>query len=69
MRRSWMTLGALAAVTTLLVVGGATATEEPRAAASVGATCADHPNQVSVQRARDTRDADGDGIYCVIYSR
>jgi hypothetical protein len=28
------------------------------------ATCADHPNQASAQRAKDTRDADGDGIYC-----
>jgi hypothetical protein len=28
------------------------------------ATCADHPDQASAQRAADTRDADGDGIYC-----
>ena len=28
------------------------------------ATCDDHPNQASAQRAKDTRDADGDGIYC-----
>lgn len=28
------------------------------------ATCADHPNQASAQAAKDTRDADGDGIYC-----
>ena len=28
------------------------------------ATCADYPNQASAQRAADTRDPDGDGIYC-----
>jgi hypothetical protein len=28
------------------------------------ATCADYSNQAAAQRARDTRDADGDGIYC-----
>jgi hypothetical protein len=28
------------------------------------ATCADYPNQAAAQRAANTRDADGDGIYC-----
>jgi len=28
------------------------------------ATCSDYPNQAAAQRAADTRDADGDGIYC-----
>jgi len=28
------------------------------------ATCADYSNQAAAQRAADTRDADGDGIYC-----
>lgn len=27
-------------------------------------TCAEHANQAEAQRAKDTRDADGDGIYC-----
>src|SRR4051812_49086752 len=27
-------------------------------------TCADYPNQAAAQVAHDTRDADGDGIYC-----
>jgi hypothetical protein len=27
-------------------------------------TCSDYPNQAAAQRAADTRDADGDGIYC-----
>ena len=33
-------------------------------AAASGATCSDYPNQAAAQRAADTRDADGDGIYC-----
>src|SRR3954470_21279360 len=32
--------------------------------AHASATCADYPNQAAAQRAADTRDADGDGIYC-----
>ena len=28
------------------------------------ATCASYSNQAAAQRARDTRDADGDGLYC-----
>ncbi len=27
-------------------------------------SCSDYPNQAAAQRAADTRDADGDGIYC-----
>ena len=45
----------LAATALLLLVGVAPA--EAR-------TCADYPNQAAAQRAADTRDADGDGIYC-----
>ena len=37
--------------------------------AARAATCADYPNQAAAQRAADTRDADGDGIYCVISPR
>ena len=33
-------------------------------AAASAATCADYPDQASAQRAADTRDGDGDGIYC-----
>jgi hypothetical protein len=28
------------------------------------AKCSDYPNQAAAQRAADTRDADGDGVYC-----
>jgi hypothetical protein len=34
----------------------------PQAVAA--ATCSDYPNQAAAQRAADTRDPDGDGIYC-----
>jgi hypothetical protein len=33
-------------------------------ASAHAATCADHPDQGSAQRAHDTVDADGDGVYC-----
>jgi hypothetical protein len=33
-------------------------------AAASAATCDDYSNQAEAQRAKDTRDADGDGIYC-----
>ena len=33
-------------------------------AAHAAATCADYPNQAAAQRAADTRDPDGDGVYC-----
>jgi hypothetical protein len=32
--------------------------------ARAAATCADYPNQAAAQAAHDTRDADGDGVYC-----
>src|SRR3954452_9163632 len=34
------------------------------AATAQAKTCADYPNQAAAQQAHDTRDADGDGIYC-----
>jgi hypothetical protein len=43
-------------------VSAATATDPPIAHAA--ATCADYDNQAQAQRAKDTHDADGDGIYC-----
>lgn len=33
-------------------------------AGAQAATCSDYSNQADAQRAADTRDADGDGIYC-----
>src|SRR3954447_6264205 len=34
------------------------------AASAQAKTCADYPNQAAAQQAHDTRDPDGDGIYC-----
>ena len=42
------------------VGGGLLASPGPASAA----TCGDYSNQAQAQRAADTRDADGDGVYC-----
>jgi hypothetical protein len=68
MRRSRTMQAALAALAGVLTATAAPAQAHSAPAARAAATCADHPNQASAQRAKDTRDADGDGIYCVIYS-
>jgi hypothetical protein len=44
----------------LIVTGLIASSPEAMAAA----TCADYANQAAAQRAADTRDPDGDGIYC-----
>ena len=49
----------------VLVGGGLLALPGPASAA----TCAGYANQAAAQRAADTRDADGDGRYCVISPR
>src|SRR4051794_8265621 len=59
-------LGAAAA---LLAIAAAVAAIASAATAHAGpayaaATCADYPNQAAAQRAADTRDPDGDGLYC-----
>lgn len=54
----------LAALLVALValLGSAVAQSEPVGQAA--ATCSDYDTQAEAQRAADTRDADGDGIYC-----
>jgi hypothetical protein len=37
---------------------------QPPAIAHASAVCADYPNQAAAQNAADTRDSDGDGVYC-----
>jgi hypothetical protein len=66
-----MTLAALTAVLVLCAVGVATtqarlvaATAADAPVARAAATCSDYPNQKAAQEAADTRDGDGDGIYC-----
>ena len=39
-------------------------TAEARPDARMAATCSQYSNQADAQRAKDTRDADGDGVYC-----
>lgn len=51
-------LGTLAATVAAAGVAGATPYPRPTA------TCSDYATQAAAQRAHDTRDADGDGIYC-----
>lgn len=52
-----MTRALLAAFAVVIVV-------PTSSSARAQAVCADYPNQAAAQRAHDTRDADGDGIYC-----
>jgi hypothetical protein len=52
-----MVRAGLALIAALVIVGWT-----PGAASA--ATCSDYSNQADAQRAADTRDADGDGIYC-----
>lgn len=52
--------GLLTGVLAVLVLAGVLG---PGAAAR-GARCSDFPDQAAAQRAANTRDADGDGIYC-----
>jgi len=56
-------IGTLILIGALAPAAGARALDAgPEARAS--AVCSDHPNQAAAQRAADTVDADGDGIYC-----
>jgi hypothetical protein len=59
--RIWRSLIA-AGVVAVAVLGGAG--QRFDAAASVSATCSDFSNQAAAQRAHNTRDGDGDGVYC-----
>ena len=66
---------AVCTVAAVLAVGVATTqaqlfpAAETTSVAHAAATCSDYPNQKAAQEAADTRDADGDGIYCVISPR
>jgi hypothetical protein len=54
----------LVCVVALAAVLAATAGARPGPGARTAATCSDFANQQAAQNAADTRDADGDGIYC-----
>ena len=57
------TLLPLLATVAALLVGAAADAPVPTPIAQA-ATCSDYSSQAAAQRAQDTRDADGDGIYC-----
>jgi hypothetical protein len=48
----------------VLAAGAAPSAGSAPARARAAAVCADFPNQAAAQRAHNTRDGDGDGIYC-----
>jgi hypothetical protein len=54
----------IACVAALAVAVVAVAAGVPSTPAAQAATCDDYSNQAAAQRAHDTRDGDGDGIYC-----
>src|SRR5687767_6931139 len=54
-------MGATALLVLLLAAAPAFASAP---VARTSATCSDYSNQAAAQRGADTRDADGDGIYC-----
>jgi hypothetical protein len=58
--RLWRLVAAVAVA--MAVLGGAG--QRIDAAASVSATCSDFSSQAAAQRAHNTRDGDGDGVYC-----
>jgi hypothetical protein len=58
---------ALLALVAWPAVSAATAEDSPSVHVAL-ASCDDYDSQAEAQRSKDTRDADGDGIYCVIYS-
>jgi Deoxyribonuclease NucA/NucB len=69
MTRSGTTLAAFTVVTALLAASVATGQARDGGIATspvahAAATCSEYPNQKAAQEAADTRDADGDGIYC-----
>ena len=51
---------------TLIVLIAATAALLVASPAASAAVCADYATQAEAQAAADTRDGDGDGVYCVI---
>lgn len=57
---AWRASAFIATLGVLLLPGVGQASPVARAAA----TCSDYSNQAAAQEAKDTRDADGDGVYC-----
>jgi hypothetical protein len=62
LKRRFALLLAAAALAGVPVAATAQPASSPQAVTAK--TCSDYPNQAAAQRAADTRDPDGDGIYC-----
>jgi hypothetical protein len=56
--------GALGALVALAFLGGAAFASRADDQVGISRTCSDYTNQRQAQLNKDTRDADGDGIYC-----
>ena len=56
-------------VVSLIPLAGLTTSAQATPTAYTAATCSDYVTQADAQRAANTTDADGDGIYCVISPR
>ncbi len=56
-------------VVSLIPLAGLTTSAQATPTAHTAATCSDYVTQADAQRAADTTDSDGDGIYCVISPR
>jgi hypothetical protein len=63
-RRSRAAVGLVVAALTFLAPTSFASRHPAPPRAQAAATCADYPDQAAAQRAADTRDADGDGVYC-----
>jgi len=57
-------LSAFGALVVLISLGSATLASRADDQAGIARTCSDYTNQRQAQLNKDTRDADGDGIYC-----
>src|SRR4051812_31469243 len=59
-----MRVAALALFMFALLAPAASARPLDAPVARAASPCSDYPNQAAAQRAADTRDGDGDGLYC-----
>src|SRR6185503_16564601 len=57
-------LSAFGALVVLISLGSATLASRADDQVGIARTCSDYTNQRQAQLNKDTRDADGDGIYC-----
>ena len=57
-------LSPLVALVAVAALGSVASAHPDGPVAHAAAVCADFPNQAAAQKAHNTRDADGDGIYC-----